>query len=667
MVTALPPEVIAEGLADVAGRLPPPSEGWERWCAVSPVSSRASEQIAQQELEQEFDRLLRHLRQVCRQPRLHLDVQELRLPAGHAHRISPRAIAYLAGHNEDWEQRRLQSVLPRRILAAVNEDRYDIYENRVVARLLDHLADYLQHRIRSVRDWQQELREAADTYLQAPGGTYRQERRLYTLLGEFQEAEDHYQTASKTLEFLQGCLQHLDALKDSLLYRAVPVRADVGRSLRDTNILVNDPHYRQVVRLWRLWQKTVRTSRPTRQELYDDRQRICRYFDAFCALLLCRALKDLGWEQSDPRGPARPGAPSSHFYRTGALGQLPENGVALTWELDGSLTLRRPNGKGRMHIVPLAQALTAQADETILSALHSELETSTARNEQEEDWTVLLYPTTPDERAALPTVWQLRFQTLGNEPLRGEGAGLGIIPVSPLSVSSQERVARALQWWLTQKHWLLYPPRVDCSTRLPPQLGLPGNWLAVAEDRKGLSVLAVPPAAGQQHWTAWLESQGPARHGNQSGAGRLAAPLLAELKAKLPEALRRLETLQVCPACGDENASLEPGERDSFRCRCRGCKCCWGLRVCIHCGQRYPFLQLGVRVMPPEPTTSWVGWVDRCLGRDVMAIPCLRSPQTDYICPSCGVCGARERERTDCQRCILRAAVGTSAVPCNGS
>lgn len=370
LTTALPAEVIGEGLADIAGRLPPAVEGWVRWCSVSPVSSHASEQIARQELEQEFERLLAHLRQVCRQPRLHLEGQELRLPAGQAHRISPRAIVYLAAHNEDWEQRRLQSVLPRRVLATVNEDRYDIYENRVVARLLDHLAEYMQHRIRSVRDWQQELREAADIYLQAHGGTYRQDRRLYTLLGEFQDAEDQYQTATKTLEFLNSCLRQVDTLRDSLLYRAVLARADVGWSLRDTNILVNDPHYRQVVRLWRLWQKTVRTCRPTRQELYDTRQRLCRDFDSFCALLVCRALKDLGWEQDEAAATTRPGAPPIRLRRTGAVGQLSEDAVVLTWEIDGTLSLRRGEGESRLRVVPLAHALTAQADETTLSALY---------------------------------------------------------------------------------------------------------------------------------------------------------------------------------------------------------------------------------------------------------------------------------------------------------
>ena len=211
-----------------------------------------------------------------------------------------------------------------------------------------------------------------------------------------------------------------------------------------------------------------------------------------------------------------------------------------------------------------------------------------------------------------------------------------------------------------------YPPRARCTTRLPPQLELPGNWLEVAEDRKALRVLAIPTAAARQQWAAWLESQGPSRHGSRSGTGRLATPLLAELKAELPEALRRLEVLRICPACRDEGALLEQGERDSFRCRCRECKCSWGLRVCDRCGQRYPFLLLGVRVVPPEPAASWVGWVDRCFGRDVMAVPCLRSPQTAYICPRCGVCGAGEREHADCQRCALRAAAGTSGTVRNG-
>ena len=123
-------------------------------------------------------------------------------------------------------------------------------------------------------------------------------------------------------------------------------------------------------------------------------------------------------------------------------------------------------------------------------------------------------------------------------------------------------------------------------------------------------------------------------------------------KAELLEALRRLEVLRICPACGGEGGTLlEQGERESFRCRCRECKCSWGLRVCDRCGQRYPFLLLGVRVVPSEPTASWVGWVDRCFwsrchGGPVPAIPTNRLHLSTLRCLQC----LASRERADCQR-----------------
>ena len=50
---------------------------------------------------------------------------------------------HLASHSECWQRQTLSGIQPKRVLARFSEDDYAIYENRVYARLLDSLDNYL--------------------------------------------------------------------------------------------------------------------------------------------------------------------------------------------------------------------------------------------------------------------------------------------------------------------------------------------------------------------------------------------------------------------------------------------------------------------------------------------------------------------------------------------
>ena len=82
-------------------------------------------------------------RRCCRRPRTHLRVEVERTPVSRARRSPVQAASYLASHTEDWERPTLSAVIPKRILSVVRDDEYDIYENRVAARLVDNLLAYL--------------------------------------------------------------------------------------------------------------------------------------------------------------------------------------------------------------------------------------------------------------------------------------------------------------------------------------------------------------------------------------------------------------------------------------------------------------------------------------------------------------------------------------------
>ena len=81
---------------------------------------------------------------------------------------------------------------------------------------------------------------------------------------------------------------------DTELYRAIPKQATVGNTLKRTNILINDQHYRYVDRLWQAWISWKRGHAQTPQQIFETYKQGFKGFEAFCLLLVSRALTGNG-------------------------------------------------------------------------------------------------------------------------------------------------------------------------------------------------------------------------------------------------------------------------------------------------------------------------------------------------------------------------------------
>ncbi|MSQ84700.1 MAG: DUF2357 domain-containing protein, partial [Myxococcales bacterium] len=237
-----------EQLAVAVGERPT----WQTLAAKPAVAQRLGERARPQPLDREILRHLRHLQQVCQTPRMHLRVEEERLPVGRARRTPMRAVADLVAHPENWEHRSLRSISPSRVLARQVEDDFDLYENRVAARLVDHLLTYLAQRLEELnrigailnisRDHGEHMRATSPWRARRIG-------QLWSTTLEDNTADE----LRETLGALDRAQRSLQQLLDSQLYRNVPRRHSVAVSLNPTNILINDQHYRKVALLWRVW------------------------------------------------------------------------------------------------------------------------------------------------------------------------------------------------------------------------------------------------------------------------------------------------------------------------------------------------------------------------------------------------------------------------------
>ena len=619
------------------------------WLAISPVVMGSRAKL------QSFDlllvRYLWHLQEVCHRPITHLRSEEICLPVGRVRRASPRAPEYLSAHTEDWEYRKIASVVPKRVRAIVSEELYDIYENRLAVRLVDKLLDYLRQRCEELSKIEQWF-DPSGSYT----GTHWRARRISELLAEAvnSEVNETKRIVNEAKRTLDRLYREVMALHDSPLYKAMPHGGWQPHGLQETNILVNDRHYQYVALLWQKCLKTEYGRRRSRREQYDEAQEANRGFDSFCLLLALRGMKLLGYAPEGDK-PCVQGRPVA-WSRGSAPAQL-------QWNHDGTIKIQGDGADSGVLFVPLAAPLTSQSRPDVTEQLRTTISQSlSARLNGNrsatgghpsigKDLVVLLYPGDGRERSSLPSPIRHKVMTLGNDLHAPES--VAFLPVSSYELDTLERVGRALQWALVRPQLLTYPPKVFLPENVKDLLAV-ADWVVPSSERGRAAIVRVPSEEEKHRLDGALRAKlGPLRSIGKKVQQKI--DWLTKFKTELDASYTCFEGILQCPVCWKHNdpSALRANLGGHFVCKCGQCHSLWGTRACGKCGSRYPFI---------SPSGAWVcsgtpeaGWVDTVYGLDILAVPCWAANCADtYICPDCGACG--NAGRADCGSCTRCAS-----------
>ncbi len=622
---------------------------------VSPLVPGMSERAELQEFEKLLADRLGHLVEVCQRPRTHLRVEVERTAVARARRLATQASSYLAAHTEDWDRPTLRSVIPKRILSLVREDQFDIYENRVAVRLVDHLDSYLSDRVQEVSKLLGVFKDAEKLSAAAGQGSHWRQRRLYRLWGDSLDAGEARRKAERTLEQLKFLKYSVSGLMDSVLYREVPRRASVSTTLKMTNILANDGHYRRVAEVWLAWARLGREQLPRADKHFEEMQELCRCFGAFALLLVIRGLDQLGIEPVDLSRALDGDA--IDLEGRGTRGRL-------SWSLIDCTLRLSIDGARPLRIVPIPGSLAMFGDDDVARLIRDADEVATR-----EEITLVLYPSPSSEAALrrLAPVHAHRLNALSHEVAeRGQGRA-GFLPVSPWDLSSVERVARELRWVITAPRFVAYPPFI--ANPPLPNIADDAAWLEATAT--GVVVTRAPEVHEDLRLTERLANQRKRlqaledEHEDISQQLRLAVrdggaigPLNARKKAlnasitdlgsqihtlanfarALDDAIGLVKSLLSCPTCGtiaDTRRDFTGGPGRRFSCSCPDCATSWGTEACPNCRAWIPTLMPAVSTWAAND--SEVGWLDRFLGADVLAVPFKMEDGTvGFVCPSCG-------------------------------
>jgi hypothetical protein len=239
------------------------------------------------------------IRKICNKPKSHLkSVNEIR-PIDMVKRVGYESIPYLASHSEDWLARTATGLKPARLFSRVEEEDFQIYENRVVKTLIDKTFSFLKKNIEDLENKYHQIKGIinSDTQTQSFGfdiGFQKAVKILLTdnFIGDKKQIEQ-LKLAEKLLKESKELYNKFHDLKQSRLYKLLYHTKIVINPLNETNILLLDKDYKKVFLLWKEIQKA---SAPEKNEEIIIQQSDIRksYYD-FCYALIQFTLDSLNF------------------------------------------------------------------------------------------------------------------------------------------------------------------------------------------------------------------------------------------------------------------------------------------------------------------------------------------------------------------------------------
>lgn len=330
-------DLLAEAIASIVSKMEGSDSG--RVSPMLPLESAAH--FEQGETERVLEEALAagHLHAIASRPRMDLHYEDMVFPVSRARRLAPTALSHLASHSHCWQQRTLSGVVPRKVLARVSEDDYAIYENRLFVRLIDRAERHLVRRISRVRGVSFHLEKTLG-FQDSEETRYQLRERICALWGESYEDDNagvRLESGRKALRGLEFLLRAIRGLKQSGLYKRIPGNARIPSGVHRTNVLVHDPHYRCLPKIWDELNKAECDDRLKPEERYARQNDLHVAYGMYVGLVLRRALEQYGLKPSVKGGEV--------FERFGLRFSLLR---------DGSDWLVRDSDGEALRLVPLA-------------------------------------------------------------------------------------------------------------------------------------------------------------------------------------------------------------------------------------------------------------------------------------------------------------------------
>jgi len=192
-----------------------------------------------------------NLWEINRRPRKYLRTEELIRPVQLSKNINTRTIYELSKNSAHWRRIKIDGVEPAKLLTELNDDDYEIYENRIYKTLLDKVASALDMILMKY----EQLRENvinANTINDNLTRNHKSARLFRKLAPKELDSLNNISISiiEEKIKQIKDFNGKISYLRSSGLYQKLQRTRDVVSPLNKTNILLQERNYKGMVELW---------------------------------------------------------------------------------------------------------------------------------------------------------------------------------------------------------------------------------------------------------------------------------------------------------------------------------------------------------------------------------------------------------------------------------
>jgi len=230
------------------------------------------------------------LKTICEKPKSHLKATNEVRPIETVKRIGYESIPYLAAHSEDWLAKTASGLKPARLFSRVEDDEYQIYENRVSKTLIDLIISFLRKKKKELEDQYEQLKGIINSQVQTGsfGFDVSFQKAVAELLISDKKGDEYRSKAFELVDKLHKralyLLKKYRTLRQTHLYRYLKRSKPATNPLNETNILLMDKHYSVAFKLWKAIHKEIVPQKVSEENVIDFQFTYSDY------LLFCKTL-----------------------------------------------------------------------------------------------------------------------------------------------------------------------------------------------------------------------------------------------------------------------------------------------------------------------------------------------------------------------------------------
>lgn len=253
------------------------------------------ESLAYKTIQQYFH----YVKAVFAKPKSFIETIEDKRPIETAPRISKRAITKLGMDSSDWHSRTVLSVKPKRILAQVSEETYDIYENRFACLLLRKVERRLSAALDKIDAYLKtivwaDMTDRFSTKKVSYSGSNPNSTLIYDEMygNAYIDIPTTRSDAENKKAEIVKLLTETKRLKQTELYKLIGRKKPPRLPIQKTNILTFDKYYKNAYELWIKLLKN--TEEEIDEKIHNHDIDVSPIYGNYCLLSVLSSIYSLG-------------------------------------------------------------------------------------------------------------------------------------------------------------------------------------------------------------------------------------------------------------------------------------------------------------------------------------------------------------------------------------